>query len=232
MAEPLVGRDAVLAAVDGHPYARLLMGDTNDITGVRVGSTVVWLTPAGTAACALGNAAEAVAAIPLIGDDSTRRWHLPQVGGALPVEVEFRDDWDFRWTSAPPPVRVGEERAAPVADDAAISALLDVAFPSTMTRPGDPLVRSWWAIREGSEVVACAADRSRGGIGFLSAIAVHPDARGRGLGAAVTAALTRRLVAEFGVAALGVMTDNVLANTMYAALGYTSSIPRTTVGLA
>ncbi|SNT66126.1 FR47-like protein [Asanoa hainanensis] len=234
MAEPLVGRDAVLAAVGAHPYARLTTGDTDDVTGVRVGSTVVWVTRSGTAVCALGDGAVAASAIPLVAAGSARWWHLPRMAGALPAEVQvkFRDEWDFRWTSEPPPIRAGEERAEPVEDDAAISALLDVAFPSTTTRPGDSRVRTWWGIRDGADLVACAADRSRGGVGFLSGIAVHPSARGRGLGAALTAALTRRLVAELGIAALGVMTDNVPANTMYEALGYTSSIPRTSVGLA
>ncbi|MEV4532996.1 GNAT family N-acetyltransferase [Asanoa sp. NPDC049518] len=232
MAEPLVGRDAVLAAVGAHPYARLTTGDSNDINGVRVGSTVVWVTRGATTVCALGDGAMAAAAVPLVAAENTRWWHLPRVVGALPVEVEVRDEWDFRWTSAPPPRREGESHAARLDDDAAIAALLDVAFPSTTTRPGDPRVRAWWAIRDGAEVVACAADRSRGGVGFLSGIAVHPSARGRGFGAALTAALTRNLVKEFGIAALGVMTDNVPANTMYARLGYTSSLPRTSVGLA
>ncbi len=231
MAEPLVGRDAVLAAAGAHPYARLTTADSDDVTGVRDGSTVVWLTRAGTAVCGLGDGGLAAGAALRLATGSTRWWHLPRLGGPPPVEVRIRDEWDFRWTSSPPPARAGEDRAAPDADDDAISALLDAAFPSTTTRPGDPRVRAWWAIRDGADVVACAADRSRGGVGFLSGIAVRPDARGRGLGAALTAAMTRRLVAEFGIAALGVMTDNVAANAMYGSLGYTSSIPRTSVGL-
>ncbi|MDG4824434.1 GNAT family N-acetyltransferase [Asanoa sp. WMMD1127] len=230
MAEPLVGRDAVVAATGAHPYARLTTGEDTDITGVRDGSTVVWITRAGTTVCALGDGAVAAAAARRVTD--ARWWHLPRLSRApLPVAPRVRDEWDFRWTSSPPPTRPGEDRATPVDDDAGISALLEVAFPSTTTRPGDARVRAWWAIRDGSDVVACAADRSRGGVGFLSAIAVHPRARGLGLGAALTAALTRQLLAEFGIAALGVMSDNTVANGMYAALGYTASIPRTTIGL-
>ncbi|MEV4621988.1 GNAT family N-acetyltransferase [Asanoa sp. NPDC049573] len=235
MAEALVGRDAVLAATDAHPYALLTTGGGEGVTGVQDGSTVVWITH-GSVVCALGDGAVAAAtAARLAGERKPGApgwWHLPRLAGETPVAVRVRDEWDFRWTRQAPPERMGEERAAPVVDDAGITALLDLAFPGTTTRPGDPRVRAWWAIRDGGRVVACAADRSRGGVGFLSGIAVHPAARGRGLGAALTAALTRRLVTEYGTAALGVMSDNLVANRMYESLGYVSSTPRTSVGLA
>ncbi|GAA1895615.1 GNAT family N-acetyltransferase [Asanoa iriomotensis] len=234
MVEPLAGRDAVLVATGAHPYARLTVEPTG--TGFRDGSTVVWITRGGSTVCALGDGAVAAAtAARLAGEarpDAARWWHLPRLAGEPPVATRVRDEWDFRWTTSPPPHRDGEERAAPTDDDAGISSLLDIAFPATTTRPGDPRIRAWWAIRDGDQVVACAADRSRGGVGFLAGIAVHPDARGRGLGTALTAALTRHLVAEHGTAALGVMSDNAVANRIYESLGYTSSIPRTTVGLA
>jgi GNAT superfamily N-acetyltransferase len=235
MAEPLAGRAAVLAATGAHPYARLTTGDGAGVVGVRDGSTVVWITP-GPVLCALGdgevaaaNAVRLAAARRIVG---SRWWHLPRLTGEPPVPATGCDEWDFRWTTAPPPPRGGEERAVPVDDDAGIAALLDVAFPGTTTRPGDRRVRSWWGIRDGDTVVACAADRSRGGVGFLAGIAVHPEARGRGLGAALTAAMTRHLIGEFGIVALGVMTDNTVATRMYESLGYAASTPRTTVHLA
>ena len=235
MAEALVGRDAVLAATDTHPYALLTTGGGEGVTGVRDGSTVVWITH-GSVVCALGDGVVAAATAARLAaerqSDGPRWWHLPRLAGQTPVAVRVRDEWDFRWTRQAPPVRVGEERAVRVDDEAGIGALLDIAFPGTTTRPGDPRVRAWWTIRDGDRVLACAADRSRGGVGFLSAIAVHPDARGQGLGAALTAALTRALVGEYGIAALGVMSDNLVANRMYESLGYGSSTPRTSVGLA
>jgi ribosomal protein S18 acetylase RimI-like enzyme len=236
MAEPLTGRDAVVAATGAHPYARLTTAGTPDVTGVRDGSTVVWITP-GPVLSGLGDGAVAAANVrKLVADGrlgGARWWHLPRLAESAPpdVTVRVRDDWDFRWTRDAPPARPGEDRAAQTDDDAGITALLDTAFPETTTRPGDPRVRAWWAIRDGGRPVACAADRSRGGVGFLSAIAVHPDARGRGLGAALTAALTRALVAEHGIVALGVMTDNTVANGLYKSLGYVSSVPRTSIGL-
>ena len=55
----------------------------------------------------------------------------------------------------------------------------------------------------------------------LASIATHPDVRGTGLGAAVTAALTRQLLAEgHEVVTLGMYADNVVARRMYLRLGY------------
>jgi len=311
VAEPLAGRAAVVAAAGDHPYARLTTGDGTGVSGVRDGSTVVWLTP-GPAVCALGDASVALEHVAALAGAGAHWWHLPRlpadtplpwvgVGEAItgpacehpaspaqarilaakpdpitedpassahmlirastadpgrehpaspararvrgavgdpareqpasPAWVRVRDDWDFRWTSAAPPVRDGEERAAPIRDDRAVEALLDAAFPETTSRPGDPRVRGWWGIRAGSRLVACAADRSRGGVGFLAAVAVDPAARGHGLGTALTAALTRHLIGEHGVCALGVMTHNIAAARLYESLGYASSLPRTSLGL-
>jgi ribosomal protein S18 acetylase RimI-like enzyme len=53
----------------------------------------------------------------------------------------------------------------------------------------------------------------------LSAIAVHPDARGHGLGAAITAYLARAAIARGQVPFLHVFPDNPAA-TLYARLGF------------
>ncbi len=93
-------------------------------------------------------------------------------------------------------------------------------------------MRAWWGIRDGGRLVACGADRGRGGVGLLAAITVARDRRGRGLGAALTAGMTRRLLGEYDVVALGVMTDNPAADRLYRGLGFTDSIPRTSLELA
>ena len=55
----------------------------------------------------------------------------------------------------------------------------------------------------------------------LSSIAVHPDCRGQGLGRALTAALTRRLLDEgCDLVTLGMYADNDAARAVYDALGW------------
>ena len=73
--------------------------------------------------------------------------------------------------------------------------------------------------------------RARGETGFLSGIAVSRDHQGQGLGAAVTAVVTRSLLHEYAVVALGVMWDNAIALRLYERLGYRSRIERTSVRL-
>jgi ribosomal protein S18 acetylase RimI-like enzyme len=141
----------------------------------------------------------------------------------LPAWVSMEmTDWDLRWLGAPPPLQAGEERVVDVADDDAVSALLAASSPTASALPGDPAVRRWVGIREGSELIACAADTSAAtGVGHLSSIAVHPSARGRGLGAIVTAALTRQLFDEgCDIVTLGMYADNAYGRAMYDRLGF------------
>jgi ribosomal protein S18 acetylase RimI-like enzyme len=129
-------------------------------------------------------------------------------------------DWDFRWLAAPPPDQPGEDVVVEVGDEE-VGALLPVASPTASAQPGDPGVRRWVGVRGPAGVLACAADTSAAtGVGHLSSIAVHPDARGRGLGAAVTAALVRRLFAEGrDVVTLGMYAGNTAGRALYDALG-------------
>jgi len=134
----------------------------------------------------------------------------------------------------------GSVEAAVVAlstqDQDAIDALLDLALPDSAVRPGTPGVHGWYGIWSGRTplagaassrtLLACAADRSNPGpvepVGVLGGIAVHPDHRGRGLGATVTAELTRRLRARYDLITLGVVAGNAPASRLYHRLGYTA----------
>lgn len=82
---------------------------------------------------------------------------------------------------------------------------------------------------EGGRLLACLADTtSVPGVGHLSAIAVHPDARGRGLGRSITAWAMRELFAEGNdVVTLGVYADNTTAMRLYDRLGFTVDVPLT-----
>ena len=131
-------------------------------------------------------------------------------------------DWDFRWLPAAPAVQPGERLVAPEADETALKTLLTAASPTASAEPGDDKVRRWFGIRDADVLLACAADTSSAtGVGHLSSIAVDPAARGRGLGKAVTAALSRRLFEEgCDVVTLGMYADNAAGRAMYDALGF------------
>ena len=129
-------------------------------------------------------------------------------------------DWDFWWYDAAPDLRRAEDEVVEVSDEE-VAALLPVASPTASAQPGDPAVLRWVGIRGPDGLLACAADTSAAtGVGHLSSIAVHPDARGRGLGSAVTAALSRRMFAEgCDVVTLGMYASNEAGRAMYRGLG-------------
>ncbi|WP_157641137.1 GNAT family N-acetyltransferase [Longispora albida] len=142
-------------------------------------------------------------------------------------------EWDFKWTTAPPKLRAGEELVEVTTDADGINEVLDLALPESTARPGSAHVRAWYGIRAaGGELVAVAADVSRNGFGTISGIGVRPSAQGRGLGAAITAALTRMHLEEFGFASLGVYTVNAPAIAMYERLGYSPGDSRVSGKLA
>ncbi|MGK5739729.1 GNAT family N-acetyltransferase [Micromonospora sp. URMC 103] len=239
----LHGRDAVLAAAGHHPYARHSLWRGSDPRGYRRDGAVFWLLPpehgpAGGALGAPGPALDVCTALVADGVLGPGQWvHLPRLdpadlAGRLPVTTH--DEWDFLWTTVPPPQQPGEERVVRLteADHPALAALIEEAFPTTTSRPGDPRVVDWYGIRDGDRLVACGADRSRGDIGFLAGLTVAPAERGRGLGAALTAGMTRALLARFDLAALGVFTANAGAIRLYRRLGFTNALPRSSVRLA
>jgi ribosomal protein S18 acetylase RimI-like enzyme len=138
------------------------------------------------------------------------------------------DAWDFRWTADVPPHQPGQETVVEVHDMEAVNRLLDEGFPDTSVRPGDPIVVGWYGIWAGDRLVACGADRStrppgaqaEPTTGMIGGVAVHPAHRGQGLAAAVSAALTTRLVTSYGLSCLGVMAGNDAATSIYLRLGY------------
>lgn len=234
------GRDELLAAVGDHPYTRLYADGQGEVTGYLFDGVAVWttLTPRGPAGHALGERGRVTELLTRLTSAQMlagASWlHLPRVAvDALHLPVTRHDEWDFRWTATAPPHQSGEERVVVLADadSAAITALIEESFPGTSARPGDPRINRWYGIWSGGRLVACGADRSRNGVGFLAGLTVAPDLRGRGLGAALTAAMTRRLLAEYGQVALGVMVDNHRAVRLYERLGFVGNLPRTSLAV-
>jgi GNAT superfamily N-acetyltransferase len=248
----LDGREAVLAAAGDNPYTRMTTTGAA-VTGFRTGRAVAWLGQGpesadwtdsassigrGPMACAFGDAAESAQVFATLAEqgrlDEVRWLHLPRLDGttlAPHLRLSHQDDWDFRWTSTPPPPVAGEDRmiALDDRDGAEITALLDEAHPSSTTRPGDPRVGRWYGIRDGDRLVACGADRSLGEVAFLAGLTVATDYQGRGLGAALTAGMTRLLFRGYGVVSLGVMWDNTHAIRLYERLGFTATLARSSV---
>ncbi len=105
----------------------------------------------------------------------------------------------------------------------AISTFLDESSPQGWGRPGRDDSR-WWGVLDeaGSRLLAVGAVRtSRAPSAHLSGIATHPSARGRGLGSAVTAVLTRAgLAAGQPTVTLDAYSSNAPGLRMYARLGY------------
>ncbi len=108
-------------------------------------------------------------------------------------------------------------------DDAdEVNALLDAFAPDAHARPGSPRVETWLGVREAGVLLAVGAlARQHDRTGHLRAVTVAPEARGRGIGRELSAALTHRaLDGGSGVATLGVYVDNLPAVAVYRRLGY------------
>ncbi len=80
----------------------------------------------------------------------------------LPAELRPVEHWEWDWwfTRAAPPARPGESRVVALdPDDPRIRALLAIASPDAMVRPGDPRIQGWWGIGAGSVDVYGIDDR-------------------------------------------------------------------------
>jgi GNAT superfamily N-acetyltransferase len=237
----LTGPAEILAACDHHPFARFGLGAVGDPTGfVDANGTFFAGTSRHhrTTGYLFGEADG-----PLLGYardagllDNVAWLHLPRTTRP-PDGFSPRDDWDLLWSTRPP-ARVPRQDAvealsgADVPDE--INALLDLAMPDSTVRPGDPGEPRWYGIRENGVLVACAADRSGrrptpAPVGVVGGVAVHPDHRGRGYGAAVSAALTSALFERYDLVTLGVWPDNEPAIRIYRRLGYTNTYAITSV---
>lgn len=134
-------------------------------------------------------------------------------------------DWDWMWTTTAPPVFPGEAHLVDLDDEAdadGIRALMARGNPRSHGHPGEGVTDRWLGLRDDAgRPVACAAlHRNTAGNPHLSGITVAPELRGRGLGLALTAALTRQAVESDGVCTLGMFSDNTVGRRLYRGLGY------------
>lgn len=142
--------------------------------------------------------------------------------GVVPAQWPLEGPRSWFWMTTTTPVSATGHPVEELTDPAEVDALLDVAFPDSHTRPATAGAECWLGVRlDGRLAAAGALTRRSSGAGHLGGIATHPSATGRGLGTAVTAALTDRALAGGpGVSSLGVYTDNTVAVGVYRRLGY------------
>jgi GNAT superfamily N-acetyltransferase len=139
------------------------------------------------------------------------------------------NDWEWFAASTAPPPQPGEDRVRWLADSEPavgeeIADLLRRHSGRHDAEPGQEHARRWCGVRDQDDgLVAVAAHTElRPGVPFLASVATRTDARGQGLGAAVTAWITRQLLAEgHGWVTLGMYSDNAVARRIYQRLGYT-----------
>lgn len=138
--------------------------------------------------------------------------------------------WDWMATDREPPAAAAEPHVVvlePARDADAIRGCLADSNPGTTADPTGPLEAAWFGVRDGARLVGVAGASLRGGRsdeGFswhLHGLGVRPGARARGLGAALTAAVTRAGLADGAQwVSLGMYADNDAARRIYRRLGY------------
>jgi len=217
----------VLLATEHDPYARWRLR-RSDVEGWAGHGAVAWRSVASGDGPPYLTTLGAPAAVALLLEELLPELRnglevtVPRGTGALlPAWVALSGvDWDFRWTGTAPAPQSRESEVGPVGDEE-VAALLAVANPDAAAPPGDPRVRRWLGVRGPDGLLACGADTSEAAtVGHLSSIATHPDARGQGLGRAVTAALIRTLLAEgCDLVVLGMYAGNSAGRALYDRLG-------------
>lgn len=153
---------------------------------------------------------------------------VPQAYGAV-LAGRYRlgpgGDWDWMWTTTAPPVQPYEHRLVELDDTADAEEIDRFSRHHSPRGEGDAgtgrAVR-WMGLRERDGALAAvgAMQRLPSGIPHLAGIVTAGERRGQGLGAAVTAGLTRAALDAHPACTLGVYSDNPVARALYGRLGY------------
>lgn len=99
-------------------------------------------------------------------------------------------------------------------------ALVELARPGPFG-PQTLSLGRYIGVQDGDRLVAMAGERLHpAGFVEVSAVCTHPEYRGRGLGASLTAEVARGIFARGLTPFLHVMPDNVGARRVYEALGF------------
>jgi len=159
---------------------------------------------------------------------------LSATGGPVVLAVPERIDPPAGWTVGDPIVghqMVYGGPARPVADEPAFRVLTDADVPAMLdlvarTKPGPFFPRTielgrYLAVEEDGRLVAMAGERLHlPGFTEISAVCTHPDARGRGLAAALTDAVAAEIIGRGETPILHVAEGNDNALRLYERLGF------------
>ena len=102
----------------------------------------------------------------------------------------------------------------------------DMLALATLTKPGPFLARThllgkFWGVKETGRLVAMAGERMRlDGFTEVSGVCTHPDARGRGLAAALSHHVATHILARDETPFLHAYANNAAAISVYEALGF------------
>ena len=240
----LSGVDELLAVLDDD-FARAEAGPDRVSSTWSLGSAAGWVTdsrrvPGRGHLVALGPAQDAAALLRAVVEQSeVARGSTPRDSTTLgsvtlprdadrhlpAYRLDPRNDWEWFVTRTPPPSQPGEEAAEwlPSSSDGELRDLLLAWSPRHDAEPGQAGVLRWAGIRAADGALVCAAAHTerRPGVPHLASVVTHGAHRGQGLGTAVTAWLTRTLLAEgSGWVTLGMYSDNDAARRLYRRLGY------------
>jgi GNAT superfamily N-acetyltransferase len=145
---------------------------------------------------------------------------IDAIAGAVPGLVTGKAFGWMERTAAGPPGDAGRgARWLRDADLPEAAALLEGTGSDAM--PGVPGVERWAGVRddEGRLVALAALGWSAPSVGLVAGVAVHPDARRRGLGRAVCGFVIAEALRRYGCAALMVDAGNEAAIGLYRGLG-------------
>lgn len=220
----------------GHPWPLCC-------SGVDLGFVAAWEDPTGAAVAwrgphawsaepcvhVLGRPRQAVDLVRAVAEPGEYVITSRDIAWRLDPQITPERSWTLRTVRIPLPAQPGQDRVGWLgsADLGDIAGLLAAANPHPAVWPGDPVQGRWCGVRDDSgRLVACAAETLPAApVAHLSSLAVHPDARREGLGAAVTAFfVAESLAGGAPLVMLGVDHDNERAARLYDRIGF-SALP-------
>ena len=146
---------------------------------------------------------------------------IDQLPDELPGwEVQFHGSWPQMICADPSPVATVQTVTLTAEDVPAMLELVAVTEPGPFRQRAIEM-GPYLGVKLRGELVAMAGTRMRGG-GFseISAVCTHPDFRGRGYAAALTAALVEQIRSWHEIPFLHVAPNNYPAQALYKKLGF------------